>query len=256
MSSGPPERNTSGSSVPAHTGSTGTRVLGSLVLLGGAFTILSGLWWSAPDDELGDRIRPLYVHVPTVTAAYCCFILGALGSLLWLWRRSEFWDKVAVSATEVGVVFIGLTLVTGSLWGEVAWGTWWEWDARLTSTLVMFLVYVGYLVLRASLPDPVQRATRSAVVGMAAIVLIPLVHKSVEWWRTIHQTETIMGTTDAKIEGLQLFTLMAGLFTGLFLAAFLVIHRFRVEVLTSRAAEAQLSDAIAERRNEAVGAGV
>lgn len=240
---------------PEHTGSTGTRVLGIITIVGMVFVTLSGLLWTAPDVELGERIRPIYVHVPTVLTAYLMFAISAVGSAMWLWKRSAFWDKVAVSAVEVGTLFIGLTLVTGSIWGYIAWGSWWEWDARLTSTLVMFLVYVGYLALRASTPDPAQRATRTAAVGLGAVFLIPVVHKSVEWWNSIHQTATTFGQTDAKIDGLQLFTLFAGMATFICCGAWLLIHRFRLEYLAERAEGVELSDAISQRQAETVSAG-
>ena len=235
---------------PTSTSSTGTRVLGVLSLAGFVWITIAGLWLTKPDVELGERARPIYVHVPAITTAYACFLVTAIGSIIWLWKRSEFWDKVALACAEVGTMLVGLTLVTGAAWGYISWGVWWTWDARLTSTLVLFLVYVGYLILRAT--DGAQElvATRCATVGLGGMMLVPLVHKSVDWWRSNHQAQTVMGTFDPDIDSMQLFTLMTGIVTFMLFAAYLVIHRFRVAVLAERAGTVGLDAAIAARASE------
>jgi heme exporter protein C len=239
---------------PTGTGSVATRVLGLFILVGGVLLAALGLALTDPDVQLGERMRPIYVHVPTVSAAYVLFVLNAVGSAMWLWRKSRFWDQVAAAAAEVGLVFLGLTLLTGAFWGRITWGVYWDWDARLTSTLVMFLAYLGYVALRGSMEDPAARATRSAVVGISAALLIPLVHKSVDWWRSYHQDRTLFGQLDPSIDGLQLFTLFLGLSLGMALAAWLLIHRFRVGWLAMQAEEGGLDDALAARRAEAASA--
>ena len=231
----------------ASTSSTATRVLGVFSLLGMVWLTVSGLILTAPDAELGEAARPIYVHVPTVTAAYGCFFATALGSIMWLWKKSAFWDKVAQAAAEVGTILIGLCLITGSLWGYITWGVWWTWDARLTSTLLLFLVFVGYLILRATDGTREQIATRCAAVGLAGVVLVPIVHKSVDWWRSNHQAQTVLGTFDAEIDGLQLFTLMSGFFIFGAIAVYLVMHRFRVLVLEEEVDSVGLDEAIAAR---------
>lgn len=235
---------------PDHTGSNGTRVYGLIALAGLTFVVIMGLFVTPADEELGERVRPIYMHVPTVTTAYLLFTLVALGSVMYLWKRSQFWDFLAASAAEVGVLMIGLTLVTGSIWGRLAWGTWWQWDGRMTSTLMLALVFVSYLALRASVENPQTRATQSAVVGIAGVMLIPVVHKSVDWWKSLHQERTVMGTFDAKLEGLQLFTLMTSFLVFLAIGVWMLVHRFRIAVLEDRAEDAQLVEAMAERRSE------
>ena len=145
------------------------------------------------------------------------------------------------------MVFTALTLVTGSIWGHIAWGTWWEWDARLTSTLVMFLVYIGYLALRSAIVDPVVRAKRSAIVGVVAFVNVPIVHYSVDWWRSLHQDPTI-SRFDPTIDGLKLFALMFGMVLGILVFLWLLVHRFRMQYAAARLEARGLDLALAERR--------
>ncbi len=239
---------------PRGTGSTATRVLGIFIIIGGVLLAVLGLALTKPDVDLGQRMRPIYVHVPTVSAAYLLFVINAVGSAMWLWRKSRFWDQLAAAAAEVGLIFLGLTLLTGAFWGRITWGVYWDWDARLTSTLVMFLAYLGYVALRGSILDPTTRATRAAVLGIGSALLIPLVHKSVDWWRSYHQGSTLFGELDPSMGGLQLFTLFLGLSLGMALAAWLLIHRFRVGWLTLQIDEGGLTEAIDARRAEAASA--
>jgi heme exporter protein C len=125
------------------------------------------------------------------------------------------------------------------------------WDARLTTTALLFLMYVGYLAVRATPAEPRTRGVRSAVVGIAAACLIPIVHESVQWWASLHQSETLFGTLSPKIKGTQLFTLMFSFVAFGFTTAWLLMHRFRVAWLAERAADTELEAAIAERRAEA-----
>lgn len=160
-----------------------------------AAAVVAGLWAafaSPPDAFMGDFVRILYVHVSNAWLAFVAFGVTALGSIVWLIRRSPVWDRLAASSAEIGVLFTGVALFTGMIWGKPVWGTYWEWrDARMTSTALMFFVYLGYLALRRSLPDPEVRARRSAIVGVVAVVQVPLVYFSVDLWRTLHQGMTI-----------------------------------------------------------------
>jgi heme exporter protein C len=237
---------------PVGTGSRGSRILGVLTLVGLVAVAIFAFGVSPADSELGESIRIMYVHVPTVTAAYVLLIANAVFSGFVLRRRSDFADVAAHTCAELGVLMLGLTLVTGSLWGRITWGTFWEWDARLTTTALLFLLYVGYLALRAATPDPRARATRSAVLGIASAVMIPIVHKSVDWWASLHQEKTLFGTADPSIDGSQLFTLMLSMVTFGLLAGWLAMHRFRVGWLAMQADRMGVDAAIAERRAEGV----
>jgi heme exporter protein C len=174
----------------------------------------------APREAVqGNVQRIMYLHVPAVLTAYLAFALVFVGSLGYLFTRRLGWDRLAVAAAEPGVLFTGLTIVSGSIWGKPTWGTWWTWDARLTSTAVLFLVYVGYLLLRGMVDESDRRARYSAVVGILGAANIPIVHFSVKWWRALHQPSTILGPEPSPIAAPIALTLLANwiAFTLLFL---------------------------------------
>jgi len=132
---------------PRGTGSNGSRIVGGLALAGMAAVLLFGLVLSPEDEVQRNAVRMLYVHVPVSTTAFLAFGITALGSAVYLWKKSEFADAVAAASAEIGVVFTGLSLATGMLWGRPTWGVWWTWDARLTSTALLFVAFLGYLAL-------------------------------------------------------------------------------------------------------------
>ena len=242
---------------PAGTGSRGSRVFGIVLLVATALFLADALFWSPPDsgpdaseNAMGELVRIMYVHVPMAIGCYLAFLVTAVASAVYLWKRTEGWDMIAAASAEVGVVFTGLTLVTGSIWGQIAWGTWWEWDARLTSTLLMFVIYLGYLALRAAVLDPVVRAKRAAIVGLIAFVNVPIVHFSVNWWRSLHQDATI-SRFDPTIDGPKLFALMFGMVLAVGIYVWFMIHRFRVQYMAAQLEAKGLDLAIAERRAEA-----
>ncbi|HTN99747.1 MAG TPA: cytochrome c biogenesis protein CcsA, partial [Microthrixaceae bacterium] len=150
------------------TGSIGTRALGATALVSVALGMVYGLIISPPDAQLGNTIRIIYLHVPTVLAAYMAFIVTAVGSVMYLWKRSEFWDLLAASAAEIGVLFFTVTIIDGALWGKVTWGVFWRWEPRLTTSAVLLIMYLGYLAVRQVPADARTRATRCAVVGLVA----------------------------------------------------------------------------------------
>jgi heme exporter protein C len=170
-----------------------TRALGGLAAVGLLAGLAAGFLYAPREAIQGNVQRIMYLHVPAVLTAYLAFALVLVGSIVYLATRRRGWDRLAGSAGELGVLFTGLTIVSGSIWGKPTWGTWWTWDARLTSTAVLFLVYVGYLLLRSLIEDPDARARYAAVVGILGAVNIPIVHFSVKWWRALHQPSTILG---------------------------------------------------------------
>ncbi len=240
--------------VPAHTGSTATRVLGIISLLGLVAVGVFGLVISPPDTELGETIRILYMHVPTVSVAYLAFVITAVASVAYLWKRTEFWDLLAASSAEIGVLFFALTIFNGMMWGKVTWGVFWRWEPRLVTTTVLFITYIGYLVVRSIPAQTRTRGTVSAVIGIMAVVNIPITHKAVDWWRGLHQSRSVLGTVDPEMQGTQLFTTYLSLTVFMVLFAWLLMHRFRLAWLSERAADSGLEGAIAERRAEAAGA--
>jgi heme exporter protein C len=247
-----PDRSGDGSDAVRHSGSRGTRTLGAIVLVGVAVALFLAFVASPADRVQGDAVRLLYIHVPAVTVAYLGCLVTTVASAVWLRRRTEWWDLVASSAAEIATVLTAVTLVTGMVWGEATWGTWWEWDARLTSTLFLFLLLLGYQGLRAATPDRAARGRRSAVVGLLLVPNVIVVNRSVEWWRSLHQNATINPTSgEVNIEGLMLFTWMFALAVGLAAFVWLMIHRFRVGWMADRVEDALVDEAIAERRAEA-----
>ena len=235
------------------TASRGTRVLGALSLLGLAFLVPLAFWWSPADSDQKDLVRIMRSHVPTAWLAYVAFLVTATGGAMYLWKRSVWWDLVAAASAEIGVLFCALALFTGSIWGRPTWGTYWEWtDVRIVTTLVLMLIYVGYLALRRVAADPHQRSQRAAIVGLVGVLNIPIVRFSVDWWanRTLHQKATVK-LGDTQIEGLMLFTLMFSLVVATVLFAWMLLRRFRIAWLEEQLEEHGLAAAIAERRAEA-----
>jgi len=234
------------------TASGATRVIGAAALaLLVPFVLLAFV--GAPEDDLqGDTVRIIFVHVPSAILTYVCFSITAIGSVMWLWKRSVWWDMTAHAAAEIGVLFCGLTLFTGAVWGRPTWGTYWEWgDVRLVTTLILFLIMVGYLSVRSIGGDDQVVATRAAVVGLIGAINLPIVNRSVEWWfdRTLHQQSSL---TDGKLEGLTLFTLVLGFAIFALVTTWMMIHRFRIAWLERQERDLLLDDALADRRAEAL----
>ncbi len=158
--------------------------------------IVAGLYWGlikAPPDALqGDSQRIMYLHIPSILVAYLSFFLVFVGSCLYLWKREPRDDNLAHGAAEIGVLFTALTIIEGSIWGRPTWGVWWTWDARLTLTAILLLIFIGYLMLRALIDDESRAASAAAILGIIGFLDIPLIHMSVYWWRTLHQPPSIL----------------------------------------------------------------
>ncbi len=241
----------------AGTGSRGTRILGLASLAGLALLLGYALVWSPADRVQDDAVRLMYVHVPTAILAFAACAITTVASAMWLRRKTEGWWVLGGASAEVGLVFTGLTLVTGAIYGRPTWGTYWDWDPRITSTAFLFVLLVGYLALRRldnEAGDAAQRGPRAAIVGLLLFPNVVVVHFSVDWWRSLHQTATIT-RLDPSIEGTMLFTLMLGIVVFALVFAWLLIHRFRVAWLEERVGNRSLDDALAERRAEAGVAG-
>lgn len=207
----------------------GTASLGLLIL--GAYL---GLVWSPPDVDQGNAMRIMYVHVPTVALAYIAFFIVLVGSVMFAWKRDLAWDRLAGSAAEVGVLFTALTITVGSIWAKPIWGVFWTWDPRLTTTAVLFVIYAGYLMLRALQPDPILRAKQSAVIGIIGFVDIPIVHMSVLWWRSLHQGPTFGGLTDPTLDDRMEVALMVNMLAFAVLFVFLLGQRLRLARLEAQ----------------------
>lgn len=155
----------------------------SLALI--AVALYMALFYAPREATMGDAQRIFYFHVPSAWIGFLSFLIVFVASVLFLIKRERKWDALALSAAEIGVVFTTLVLLTGPVWAKAAWGTYWVWDARLTTTLVLWLIYVGYLMLRAG-ADDMKRARIAAVLGIIGFLDVPIIYLSVTWWRTMH----------------------------------------------------------------------
>lgn len=166
-----------------------------------AFLLLAGMQAfaisiSVPDRDMGHLQKIMYVHVPAAWNMMIAYFVVAIASLKYLWKGKETDDLLAASAAEAGALMTGLLLILGMIWAKPTWGIWWTWDARLTSSAVLFFIYVGYLILRAFVDDPDRRAQWSAAVGLLGALNVPIVYMSVRWWRTLHQPQSSPKTLD------------------------------------------------------------
>lgn len=206
-----------------------TRTYLQIAAIGTMVTALAAGLLVPPDAVQGDVGRIMYVHVPAAWLAYVSFIVTLVGSAAYLLTRKLRWDRLAVSSAEIGVYFTGLTIALGMIWAKPIWGVWWTWDARLVLTAIMFFVYLGYLALRRTMTDPVVRAKRSAVFGVLAVVQIPIVHFSVEWWRSLHQPATIIRPdASPQIDPPLFFALMMGVVA--FTVAYAALLSWRMDL--------------------------
>ncbi len=168
------------------------RLLGGLAALALACGLVMSFAVAPREVTQGNVQRIMYLHVPTVLVAYLAFGVVLVASIVYLWRRADAADQVAHASAEVGVLFTGLTIAAGAIWGKPTWGTWWTWDARLTSVAILFVMYVGYLLLRGMIEDRERAARYAAVLGIIAALDMPFVHFSVYWWRTLHQPPSLL----------------------------------------------------------------
>ncbi len=205
--------------------------LGSASVAAAAVATYMALLWAPPDAVQGDVQRIMYVHVPTAWLAYLAFLVVFLASVGWLWTKHAWFDALAVASAEIGVLFTGLTLVLGSIWAKPTWGVWWTWEPRLVTTAVMFSMYLGYLLLRGLSTDFERRATRAAVVGVVAVVNVPIVHLSVSWMNALHQLPTVLRPGGAPtLDGRMLATLLVGVLAFTFIYLYLLADRVEIEL--------------------------
>ena len=209
----------------------GRKILGFLCLLFVLLGLYVGLIHAPPDAYQGEVQRIMYLHIPSILTAYLAFFIVFVGSCLFLWKGERRDDILAHSAAEVGVFFTALTIIEGSIWGKLTWGVWWTWDARLTLTALLLLIFVGYLMLRSLIEDQNRSAVCGAVLGIIGSLDIPLIHMSVYWWRTLHQPPSILRPDKAPWDNIHpdmLWALGINFMAFLFLLFYLLSLRFRV----------------------------
>ena len=212
-----------------------TRALGWLTVLGLVAGLIAGFGYAPREAVQGNVQRIMYLHVPAVLTAYLAFSIVLAASVGHLVTRSLVWDRWAAGAAEIGTIFTGVTLVSGSIWGKPTWGTWWTWDARLTSTAILFVTYVGYLLLRNVIEDAERRARLSAVLGILGALNIPIVHFSVSWWRTLHQPATVLTPSPSAVSAVIGQALLVNWVAFTLLFAYLLVKRVRLSRLADEA---------------------
>ena len=198
-----------------------------------------GLFVAPPDYQQGESVRIMYIHVPAAWMAmfvYGCLALASAVALIW---RHPLADLAAQAASPIGACFTFIALVTGSLWGKPMWGTWWVWDARLTSVLVLFFLYLGHIALAHGFDDPTRGARAAAILALVGFVNVPIIKFSVDWWSTLHQPASVLRLGGPTIDGSMLrpLLLMGAAFTLLFVCLLLV--RIKAALLGARLRAAQ-----------------
>jgi heme exporter protein C len=210
-------------------------LLGGVTLAGLAAGLGMGFAIAPREATQGNVQRIMYLHVPSVWVAYLAFAVVLVASIGYLVRRAEAADRLAHASAEVGVLFTGLTIATGSIWGKPTWGTWWTWDARLTTVSILFVMYLGYLLLRGMIEDRERGARFAAVLGIVAAFNIPLVHFSVYWWRTLHQPPSLMKPGPGTMPGIIVAALLVNFAAFTLLYVYFVSRRARVLRLEAEA---------------------
>ncbi len=207
------------------------RLLTGLALVGLAGVYVRALAFTPIERTQGPAQKIFYVHAPAAWAALLAFGVTGILSLIYLWLRDRKLDTIAAASAEVGVAFSVVMLTTGPIWGKPIWGTWWSWDARLTSTLFIFLLFIGYLVLRGAITDPEMRARYSAVIGIMALVLVPFIHMTVYLFRTLHPDPVLMKPSSPSLPGVMLVSLLMsmGVFTLLYIG--FLMQRYALSIL-------------------------
>jgi heme exporter protein C len=196
----------------------------------------------APDERTMHEVqRIFYFHVASWTAMFCALAISFVANIAWLVTRRQKWDWLGVSGAEVGVACCTMGLAQGVLWARPVWGIWWTWDARLTTTFLLWLLYISYLLLRGLLEDPQRRATLSAVFGIFAFLDVPLVYVSNRLWRTQHPQPVIMGGENSALDPEMARVLMICISAALAVMVFVLLDRYRLEKLRHEAAELHLA---------------
>ena len=184
----------------------------------------------APTERtMGDMQRVFYFHVSSAWVGFFAFFVTLVASIAYLWKGTRRWDIVALSSVEVGVTFMTMAIISGSIWAKVAWNVWWTWDPRLTTSTILWLIYVSYLMLRNAIDDEARQARFAAVHGIVGFVSVPITFMAIRWWRTIHPVILDSGGFHLATPMLITMLFCIGTFTLLYFT--LLVHRVRLEQL-------------------------
>jgi len=208
------------------------------ILLIAITTLISGLYFglfdSPKDYQQGDAVRIMYVHVPSAWLASFLYFSLAISCVFYLVWKHPLADLVSSSIAPIGALFSALTLVTGSLWGKPMWGTWWVWDARLTSMLVLFFFYLGYILLSNAFERKIDGSKTASVLAIVGLINLPIVKFSVDWWHTLHQPASIIRIGGPSIDDKMLLPLMLMIFALSFFSLYMVILNVKTKLIEKK----------------------
>jgi heme exporter protein C len=234
----------------------------SVVLKNGLFVVSATMMlvvlylvfmWVPTDNIQGTVQRIMYFHVPVAWVAFLAFFIVLVGSVGYLWKRTSKWDQLAYSAAEIGVLLTTLLLITGIIWAKPIWGVWWTWEPRLTTSLMLWLIYVAYLMLRAYSPPGDQGARYAAVLGIIGFIDVPIVYYSVKLWRTVHPQVIVGPGATGELDSSMRILLMIAAVTFTLLFVYLLTDRFSLrksedDVEMARGLAESLRQSTSERR--------
>jgi heme exporter protein C len=204
-------------------------ILGAVAILLVIASAYASFFIAPEERTMGVIQRIFYFHVASAWAGFSAFLVCFIGNLLYVWKRAQKYDWLAVSGAEVGLAFTTVVLITGPIWAHPVWGIWWTWDARLTSTFVLWLLYVSYLLLRTLVEEPDRRALLSSLFGIFAFIDVPLVFGAIRWWRTQHPQPVIAGGQGSGLEPTMKAVFFFSAFAMHVFMAFLVAERYALE---------------------------
>jgi heme exporter protein C len=214
-----------------------TVVFAGLLFAAIALTAWGAFYYAPIERTMGPIQKIFYLHLPSAFTSFCALGIGFYANLMYVFRREAKWDWLGVSCAEVGLAFISVVLISGPIWAHPVWGIWWTWDARLTLTFVLWLLYASYLLLRGMLDEPERRALMSALFGIFAFLDVPLVYFSIRWWRTQHPQPVILGGAGSGLDPRMrvAYLLVWAAFLGLMVL--LIRSRYRLEMMRAEAEE-------------------
>jgi len=204
-------------------------ILGAVAILLVVASAYASFFIAPEERTMGVIQRIFYFHVASAWAGFTAFFVCFIGNLLYVWKRAQKYDWLAVSGAEVGLAFTTVVLITGPIWAHPVWGIWWTWDARLTSTFILWLLYVSYLLLRTLVEEPDRRALLSSLFGIFAFIDVPLVFGAIRWWRTQHPQPVIAGGQGSGLEPTMKAVFFFSAFAMHVFMAFLVAERYALE---------------------------
>ena len=199
-----------------------------------SYGLYGGLYAAPPDYQQGDAFRIIYIHVPSAFLSLMIYVAMAISAAIaWIWRI-KLADWLAAESAVLGASLTALALITGAIWGKPTWGTWWIWDARLTSELMLFFLYCGYIALRNVIPDTEAAVKASSILLFVGVINIPIIHFSVYWWHTLHQGSTLSLFGPSKISPVMLHPLLAMIAAFILYSLMVVFIRVRKVITRQR----------------------